>query len=114
MATSDWCEGDGDGEVVRSHEPSLCERGQTRVRMVRMVKDPQLARDTKVGPRHPLVGLQVFLQMVLPSERFVTAGHMAGERLHTGVDPLVTGQLLVTSEGFPAAGEQAFERSLTW
>ena len=96
--------------TVRLHEPSLCERGQARVRMV---KDPQLAGDTKVGPRHPLVGLQVFLQMVLPPEGFVTAGYMAGEWLHPGVDPLVAGQLLVPREGFPTTGEGAFIRPLT-
>ena len=73
----------------------------------------ELGRDTKVGTRHPLVGLQMFLQVVLPPERFVAAGNMAGEGLHPGVDPLVAGQLLVPREGFPTTGEGAFKRPLS-
>ena len=52
--------------------------------------------------------------MVLPPEGFVTAGYVAGEGLDPGVDPLVTGQLLVPREGFPTAGESAFKRPLAW
>ena len=63
-------------------------------------------------PCQPLVGLQVFLQMILPPEGFVAAGDVAGEGLDSGVDPLVAGQLLVTSEGLPAPREQAFKRAL--
>ena len=50
--------------------------------------------------------------MVLPPEGFVAAGDVAGEGLDSGMDPLVAGQLLVTSEGLSAPREQAFKRAL--
>ena len=81
-----------------------------------MTEDSQLAGESQVegGPCQSLVGLQVLLQVVLPPEGFVTAGYVAGEGLDPGVDPLVTGQLLVPSKGLPTAREGAFKRPLAW
>ena len=42
-----------------------------------------------------------------------TRGTVAGEGLDPGVDPLVSGQLLVPGERLPAAGEGAFKRPLS-
>ena len=63
-----------------------------------VVKDRELARQTNVWRHYPLVGLEVLLEVILPPERFVTAGDVTGEGLDPGVDPLVPGQLLVPGE----------------
>ena len=62
-----------------------------------VVKDRELARQTNVWRHYPLVGLEVLLEVILPPERFVTAGDVTGEGLDPGVDPLVASQMMCKS-----------------
>ena len=63
-------------------------------------------------PGEPLVGLHVLLEVVLPPERLPAPRQGTGEGLDSGVDPFVTGELLVPRKGFSALRKGTLIRPL--
>ena len=58
------------------------------------------------------MGLHVLLEVILSSEGLPAAGQGAGEGLDPGVDTLVTGELLVPRKGFSALRKGTLIRPL--